>query len=349
LTRAALADERRLVRWAARGDLGSRRVRVGVGETREVAELEDYGGFGEGWSFPTDSGMWTLGRHTELALRLDGLDEEPCVLAFGLASACAGPEAPLEVDLLLNGERVSSRVFGRGESTLTWQVELPADVRADGSVDVSFAIAEPRSPLTVGWSTEDDRPFGLLVRSVTLKVLDRSLRIGEVVTFTTGSGGDRFLGEGWGELEPTGVWTIAEAASLVFALGSSAREDVELVLEGTAFVARDHPELAVEVAALDRPLAEAVLRVGKPRGRLHVPLREAARAGEAVIDLRLHHPARPVDLGLSGDFRLLGFHLHSLVARRRSWRGDMLFAVRYVTPKLRRRLLGPLRSDEVSN
>ena len=59
------------------------------------------------------------------------------------------------MDLLINDERVDSRIFGLGGQALTWHVGLPAEVRADGLVDVAFVIEEPRSPLAVGWSTDD--------------------------------------------------------------------------------------------------------------------------------------------------------------------------------------------------
>ena len=148
---------------------------------------------------------WNLdtGLTVQLALALDGSEKEN-VLSFSLGSVCVGAEAPLSVDLLLNGERVATRAFGSGDPIL-WNVELPEDVRTDGTVDVSFLNAEPRSPLAVGWSTDDDRPLGILIHAVAFKVVDRSLQLNEVVDFASGSGGDRLLGEGWWELEPTGV------------------------------------------------------------------------------------------------------------------------------------------------
>ena len=168
VTTASLAHERRLVRWAARAGRSEGRLQLRPGKDLELDELEEYRGFGSGWSYPTHGGLWTQGSRSELALALEGLGEELFLLAFSLASVCVGSEMPLTVDLLLNGEHVDSRIFGRGGADLTWHVELPADLRDGGTVDVAFVIAEPLTPVEVGWSSEDERPLGILVRAVGL-------------------------------------------------------------------------------------------------------------------------------------------------------------------------------------
>jgi hypothetical protein len=334
-TAAALAAERQLERWVDRGE-GQLHVRVG--EELELAELEDYRGFGPGWLYAADGGIWTHGPRSELALALDGVGEEQLSVSFSVDNVCVGTDAPLTVDLLLDGTHVATRVFS-GSNPILWQVELPADHRSDDTVDATVVIAEPRSPVEVGWSTDDDRPLGILIRAVALTVVDRSLEPEQVIDFAAGSGGDRLLGEGWWwEHEPTGVWTIAEEAFLIFELAAPSRGKFELVLEGTALVTPRHPELVVEVTADGRRLAEGTFRFPKARNRLQAPLPSAARGGRTVVGVRVRQPARPVDLGLSGDARLLGLHLHSLLVRRRSWPGNLLFAAGSTMAKLRRRL-----------
>jgi hypothetical protein len=339
-TKAALVRERRLVRWAARGRRGRGPLRVRPGDAVELADLDDYGGFGDGWSYPDEAGIWTQGSRSQLAVALDGLGENDYLFALSLGGACVGSEAPLRVELLLNGERLASRVFSPSDPADTWDVELPAPVLADGKVDVSFVTEEPRSPLALGWSADDDRPLGILIRAVTLAEVDRTVRPGENIIFATGSGGDRLLGEGWSELESTGVWTLGERASLILRLTASPRMNVEFVLGVTAFVTPEHPNLELEVSVLGEILAERVFFDGKAHGRLRVPLPAAPRdqTGRTVLELRLRDPARPVDLGLSDDVRLLGIHLHSLTVRRTGWLSVLSNGVRDATAKLRNRL-----------
>ena len=116
----------------------------------------------------------------------------------------------------------------------------------------------------------------------------------------------------------------------------------ELVLEGTALVTPKHPELAVEVMTLGKRLAEVTFRFPKARNRIQarLPATASDERGRTVVRLRVRHPARPVDLGLSGDSRLLGLHLHSLFVRRSSWAGNLLFSAGSIVAKFRRRLTG---------
>jgi hypothetical protein len=344
-TRTALVRERRLVRWAAR-ERGRGHLHVRPDAAVEIADVDDYRGFGHGWSYPDEAGIWTQGPRSELALRLDEVDEnlvreQDCLLALSLASVCVGSEAPLKVELSFDGERVASRAFRHDETTATWQVELPAHVVAEGKVDVSLVIEEPRSPLAVGWSTDDNRPLGILIRAVTLETVDRTLRPGERIVFAEGSGADRLLGEGWSELEPTGVWTVSEAASLILKPSAPAGLDVELVLGISAFVTRDHRKLELEVSVGGERLADHVFRHRRAHSRVHVPLPAAARdaTGRAVLELGLGDPARPADLGVSEDVRRLGIHLRSLTMRRTGLLGKLADAVRDVSAKVLKRLM----------
>ena len=114
---------------------------------------------------------------------------------------------------MANGERVATRDFSYGDPE--WRIELLAPVPAE--VDLAFVIDKPKSPAEVGWS-DDERRLGIRLREVALEEVDRSLRPGERIAFAEGSGAERLLGEGWSFLEPTGVWTDGEQASLVLKL-----------------------------------------------------------------------------------------------------------------------------------
>jgi hypothetical protein len=57
---------------------------------------------------------------------------------------------------------------------LEWRLELPSQAVAERTVDLTFVIDEPRTPLALGLSA-DDRPLGILLRSVTLHEIDGAL------------------------------------------------------------------------------------------------------------------------------------------------------------------------------
>ena len=211
---------------------------------------------------------------------------------------------------------------------------------ADGEVDLTFEIEEPTTPLALGWSDDDDRRLGILLRTVTLEEVDRSVRLGEEIVFTEGSDAERLLGEGWSALEQTGVWTDREKASLVLRLTDVPPADAELVLAVSPFVTPDHPELKVEASALDEQLAGRVFRHGETLRLFRIPLPAAARAqaGRIPFELRLFDPARPVDLGLGGDVRQLGLHLEWLMVRESTRRASLGDFIREKTANLRKRL-----------
>jgi hypothetical protein len=297
-------------------------LRVGAAEALELDDLGDYSGFGDGWMlYPDETGIWTEGSRSELALTIDGGRDADYFLTLAIGSICVGKEASLRVEALVNGERTSVRDFSYGDPE--WRIELPWPLPADGSVDLAFVIEEPSSPRELGWS-DDDRRLGIRLETITLEEIDRSVRLGEVVAFKEGSGSERLLGEGWSVLEPTGVWTDGPHASLVFRPTPAPVGDLELVLEGDPFVFPDHQELTTEVFARGERLGARtfrhrrgarLLRRRHPPLSVVVPATARDESGRVALELRLGEPARPVDLGVSSDERSLGFHLQSLTVR----------------------------------
>jgi hypothetical protein len=336
--RAGLARERRLRAWAARSDVDAGRIQMRLGEAAGLADLNNYSGFGEGWMlYPDEAGVWTEGSRSELALALHGVEGSDYAFALSIGSVCVAPDASLRVEALVNGERAGERDFRYGDPE--WRIESPTPMPADGKVDLTFIIEEPSSPLDLGWSA-DDRRLGILVRSITLAEVDRSVRPGEKIAFAEGSGAERLLGEGWSFLEPTGVWTDREQASLVLKPTDLPPGAAELVLAVSAFVPSEHPELKVEVSALGEQLAGRVFRHGEAQRLLRVPFPSAsgARGGRMLFELHLSDPARPVDLGLGDDPRPLGLHLEWLMVRESAWRTTLSDVVREKSANLRRRL-----------
>ena len=332
--KAGLARERRLAGWAARADGGRRRLHVRLGEAVDLTTLSDYGGFRDGWAYQDEAGIWTQGPRSELALALDGLGDGYYVVGLSLGTIATEPGSALEVNAFVNGERVASRDFNFGDPE--WQFELPASVSADGNVELAFELDRLRSPLELGWS-DDDRPVGLLLRSLRLEEVDRTVHLGEKISFGEASGAERFLGKGWSIPEQEGVWTDGDRASLVLTLADDIPEDAELVLNAAPFVAPDHPVLEVQASARGRQLARRVFRHGKAPGLMRVPLPPAK--GRTVVELTLHDPARPADLGLGDDRRRLGIQLRWLMARQSTWRATLWDAARAASGKVRSRLV----------
>ena len=111
---------RRFIRWCARRYAGEGRLHVGSDARASLAELQDYAGFGNGWAFPDTLGIWTEGQRAELAIVLEG-SEEDTVLALALGGVCVAPGDALEITLLVNGERLAAEQFSQDQ----WAVIVP--------------------------------------------------------------------------------------------------------------------------------------------------------------------------------------------------------------------------------
>ena len=335
-TRAALEQERRLIRWATRGDPHQRRLRLRAREAASLADLHHYGGFGEGWAFPDEAGIWTQGARSQLALLLDGVDEEACVLALSLGSICVPPDASLKVEALVNGEPAAVRDFSYGDPE--WHLELPASALADGEVDLTLEIEEPTTPLALGWSIDDDRHLGLLFRTATLLPADddaaRAGRASErrLARWATRSEvGERRLhlhagdsleldglseyggfGEGWrvypGE---AGIWTEGSRSELALALDGLGDSDYVLALSiGNVCVAPD-ASLRVEALVNGEAAAARDFTYGDPEWRIQLPAPVPAE-GEVDLTLIIDEPSSPRELGWSADDRRLGINVRGV-------------------------------------
>ena len=247
---------------------------------------------------PEDTGIWTEGSRAEVRIGLDGSQASEEVLTLGLAMVCVDPDESLRVSLLANGEPVGARDLREFDYKVSWHVPLPSSVSAAGTTDLTLIIDEPRSPLARGWSS-DPRELGIHLRTVSLGEADHSVRLGESVVFYEGSGAERFLGDGWSYLEPTGVWTVGEHARLILELTDTEPTDVEIVLEVAPFLTDDHPELEVTVSAREQRVGGHVFRHGEqhPILRFRLPGVLMDADGRAVLDLRLREPASPFELG----------------------------------------------------
>lgn len=337
-----LATAHRVMSWYARDKIGRGRLVVQPAESLELADLQDYSGFGAGWDSPEDTGIWTEGERSELKISFDASDDGDYVLALALAMVCVGSDDSLRVDVLAGGERVASREladsFGR-----PWRIDLPAHLVREGEIDLAFVVHSPRSPLELGWSS-DDRRLGIHIRTLTLERVDRSVRLSEKVEFSQGSGAERLLGDGWSWLEPTGVWTAEETARLAFRPAGTARSDVDLLLEVVPFTTAEHQTVGAEVWVNGQQVGEGVFRYEQPYQPMRIPLRldPTDGAGRTDVELRLRDPARPLDLGVGSDPRRLGLYLRSLAVVEPGAELSSPPGLRRLG-KLRRQLSRPLR------
>lgn len=119
-----------------------------------------------GWSFPEQPGRWTDGRRAALAVKVEPGAEALLVAELSAFLGVAGRRQ--RVTVRVNGSRYARLRFADADLDLApREIRLPIPPSPDGTAAISFAIASPRSPTSLGLPA-DDRRLGLLLRSLRL-------------------------------------------------------------------------------------------------------------------------------------------------------------------------------------
>jgi hypothetical protein len=222
----------------------------------------------------------------------------------------------------VNGARASVRPLTSSDCEFTWRVDLPAHAVADGEANLTLVTSQCQPAVALDSGT-DVGEHGIRVDAIRLEEVDRSLGVGQAVSFVEGSDAERFLGDGWSGLEPTGVWTLGHRARISFQLPADAGTELELVLGSHAYVTPERPVLDVVFSARNEQLAARRFRHGVRNHVVTIPMTGAVvdTQGRVVVDIEIEHPVSPEELGTGSDTRPLGLHLKWLMVRRTGVRG----------------------------
>jgi hypothetical protein len=139
--------------------------------------------------------------------------------------------------------------------------------------------------------------------------------IGKRISFARGGTGPIYEGAGWFGAEPWGTWTEGSTSIVTLALSDIPDRDMELSIEGWAFLTDTNPVQDIEVLVNQHSLE--TLRYTFPASTdtrmITIPksfIQE--RKGLLVIEFKIKNPKSPAELGLSQDTRSLGLGLVSL-------------------------------------
>ncbi|MEO8593433.1 MAG: hypothetical protein ABI759_08925 [Candidatus Solibacter sp.] len=126
---------------------------------------------GSQWSFPGPRGSWTIGTRSTFRVTFDSSVSGDLPCAFVISDCMIGAAAAqLPVTVRANGETIAQWVL-RDRQPHRQLATIPAAVLAKApgetpQITLTFEIAEPRSPQSLGWNA-DARPLGFqLARAV---------------------------------------------------------------------------------------------------------------------------------------------------------------------------------------
>jgi hypothetical protein len=142
-----------------------------------------------------------------------------------------------------------------------------------------------------------------------------SYNLNETIYFTTKGLGSKFGVYGWSGAEPWGTWSDGDSSFLVFNIPHIPKSDLNLMIEGHAFLAEKHPVQEIDVYLKDHylnTLKYTLLNNGGIR-TIKIP-KELIADNNPLVSIRFNYknPNSPAALGLSADGRRLGLGIISI-------------------------------------
>jgi hypothetical protein len=121
---------------------------------------EGIAGLDYGWGMPEQWGTWSIGKHAHLGLATLPAAAGPIHVELFLRAFLHPKHPRIEVEFWVNGSKVKALTFKNASPNL-YRLEIPrGSYGADGTIDLEFRIANPRSPLELGASA-DTRLLGI--------------------------------------------------------------------------------------------------------------------------------------------------------------------------------------------
>lgn len=114
------------------------------------------------WGAADRFGSWTMGPESTIHMKLQDVPPGPVPVAVVISDCMvSGVQPHLPVSVKANGRRVADWIFGPDRKPHLRSFQLPEGILGDaGELVLKFEVADPRSPLALGWSG-DTRPLGI--------------------------------------------------------------------------------------------------------------------------------------------------------------------------------------------
>jgi hypothetical protein len=232
------------------------------------------------------------------------------VEAAGLGKVVVAPSATWMAEQMANGDGVGT-TFSEptADSVVTALLQALRDSHRLGALACSLA---PQVRQANSSERYIERMIALSRQKPDMQLI---YQLGEEVDFSDAFNSHCFMGDGWGEIEDWGVWTISNRAELTFKFARP--RPLILCALVQAFLTARHSRIDVRISAGRRRVARWPFRLdsqaaGNPQWR-HALIRPINRDGTLNISFLIDTPTSPFAQGKSGDQRTLGMGLHKLL------------------------------------
>ena len=140
----------------------------------------------------------------------------------------------------------------------------------------------------------------------------------ERISFTSNGTGQKFQLYGWSSPGPLGTWSDGNTSAVLLPLSGMPKNDLELLLDGHAFLVDKHPSQEVDVLVNNHHVATLKYDQQSNSGVRVIKIPKTLvmeKSGLLLIKFNLKDPMSPAELNLSTDTRRLWFYILSLELR----------------------------------
>jgi hypothetical protein len=228
-----------------------------------------------------------------------GLDElRRAMTAIGFTPPETGASNPAAFDDM---QKLSPHFFRKGR-TGAWREDMPRELH------LLFWRRHGETMRALGYRDDEPAPQ---------EFAGTPLDVRETLTFAVDGTGCAALGDGWGEPEGWGTWSVDRRASLRIAVGRKRLFPLEVDLSYRSFVDGDRT-LEIICRAAGKQISSWTCSPIGWRGvqRIAIPPEAVTTEGTVELDFEMSAPKSPAELGLSLDTRQLGIGIESMRLRR---------------------------------
>jgi Sulfotransferase domain len=262
--------------------------------------IESSGSFG-GWSGNVRA--WMARRTPTVVVRFDDLITRPmdelrrAMTAVGFTPPETGASTPPAFDDL---QKLSPHFFRKGR-TGAWREDMPRELH------LLFWRRHGETMRALGYRDDEPTPQ---------EFADMPSGVHETLTFAVGGTGCAALGDGWGEPEGWGTWSVDRRASMLIAVGPKPLFPLEVDLSYRSFVDKGRT-LEITCRAVGKQISSWICSPVEWRGvrRIGIPPEAVTTEGIVELDFEISAPKSPAELGLGPDTRRLGIGIESMRLR----------------------------------
>jgi hypothetical protein len=143
--------------------------------------------------------------------------------------------------------------------------------------------------------------------------------LGSRLDFTSKGWSALYADHGWYQADPDGTWTVGPVAVLRLPLAQPSAEVLRVTMEVMPFLIPQLPARTVHVRVGATEVATWTFRLGEEYQTKEIDLPPGAAVdGELVLTFEIENSVSPYALGLSPDWRPLGFSVRSLTVESAS-------------------------------